>query len=491
MKLGVGFVIALLASAPAMAAADSVITYHNSNQRHGAYTVPDLTLAAAAKMHRDTGFNAKVSGHVYAQPLYWNPKGASRGVVIVATESNKVYALDENSGAAVWTRSLGRAVPRSELPCGNIDPVGVTGTPAIDPAAGVLYLDALVATRKGPRHQLYALSLADGSVLPNWPLDVEAALRKQGASFSSGPQGARGALLLFANRLYATYGGNYGDCGSYRGTVIQVRTDTPTVEADWQTRANGGGIWAQGGIAGDGTDLFVTTGNTFGATQWSNGEAIIRLQPGLKHSSRASDFFAPSNWKELDNTDADLGGTEALPLEIAVSGGRPARRVIALGKDGNAYLTDRANLGGIGGALATVPVANGDIRTAPAIYQTDAATMVAFTSPGSSHCSGGNITMLKVAASGASPVSFAWCAALNGAGAPIVTTTDGKANAMVWAAGAEGDNALHGFNALTGQVVFSGAGTAMSGLRHFETILATRQRFYVAADNAVYALRWK
>jgi outer membrane protein assembly factor BamB len=491
MKLPLWFVSALLASAPTMAAADSVITYHNGNQRHGAYTVPDLTFAAAAKMHRDTGFNGRVSGHVYAQPLYWNPKGASRGLVVVATESNKVYALDENSGASVWQRTLGRAVPRSDLPCGNIDPVGVTGTPVIDPAAGVLYLDALVGTRKGPRHQIYALSLADGSVLANWPLDVETALRKLGASFSSAPQGERGALLLFANRLYATYGGNYGDCGSYRGTVIQVRTDTPAVEADWQTRANGGGIWAQGGIAGDGTDLFVTTGNTFGASQWSDGEAIIRLQPGLKHSSRTADFFAPSNWKDLDNTDADLGGTEALPLEVAVAGSRPARRVIAFGKDGNAYLADRANLGGIGGALATMPAASGDIRTAPAIYQTDAATMVAFTSPGSSHCPGSNITMLKVAASGASPLSFAWCAPLNGAGAPIVTTTDGKASAIVWAAGAEGDNALHGFNALTGQPVFSGAGTAMSGLRHFATILATRQRFYVAADNAVYAFRWK
>jgi hypothetical protein len=491
MRLRLSLAAALLACAPGLAAADSVVAYHNGSQRHGAYTVPDLTLAAAARMHRDTSFNGKMSGHVYAQPLYWNPKGASRGLVIVATESNTVYALDENSGAAVWKRALGRAVPRNDLPCGNIDPVGVTGTPAIDPAAGVLYLDALVGTRKGPRHEIYALSLADGSVLANWPLDVEAALGKQGASFSSAPQGERGALLLFANRLYATYGGNYGDCGSYRGTVIQIRTDTPTVEAHWQTRANGGGIWAQGGIAGDGTDLFVTTGNTFGASQWSDGEAIVRLQPGLKHSSRTSDFFAPSYWKDLDNSDGDLGGTEALPLEVAVPGGRPARRVIAFGKDGNAYLADRGNLGGIGGALATMPVANGEIRTAPAIYQTDATTMVAFTSPGSSHCAGGNITMLKVAASGASPLSFAWCAPLNGAGAPIVTTTDGKANAIVWAVGAEGDNALHGFNALTGQVVFSGAGTAMSGLRHFETILATRQRFYVAADNTVYAFRWK
>jgi len=77
-------------------------------------------------------------------------------------------------------------------------------------------------------------------------------------------------------------------------------------------------------------------------------------------------------------------------------------------------------------------------------------------------------------------MSFAWCEPLNGAGAPIVTTTDGTANAIVWVVGAEGDNELHGFNALTGATVLSGTGTAMSGLHHFQTILATRNRFYVA-----------
>jgi hypothetical protein len=98
--------------------------------------------------------------------------------------------------------------------------------------------------------------------------------------------------------------------------------------------------------------------------------------------------------------------------------------------------------------------------------------------------------MLSVAAGGGSPISFAWCTALSGGGAPIVTTTDGAANPIVWAVGAEGDNELHGFNALTGSVVFGGAGTAMSGLHHFQTILATQKRFYVAGDGKVYAFKF-
>jgi len=58
---------------------------------------------------------------------------------------------------------------------------------------------------------------------------------------------------------------------------------------------------------------------------------------------------------------------------------------------------------------------------------------------------------------------------------------------MVWMVGAEGDNLLHGFNALSGAPIFTGGGVAMSGLHHFGTIMATHRRLYVAADGTIYA----
>ncbi len=479
--------VMLLAALPSLCAAQSVVTYHNSLTRHGVYRVPGLTLAAAADMHLDQRFKAKIDGHVYAQPLYWVPPGTKKGQIIVATESNVVYALDAASGAVAWKTTLAPSVPLSELPCGNIDPDGITGTPVIDPAAGVIYLDALTAKKSGPRHLLYALSLADGSIVSKWPLDVQSELAKQGVTFSSSTQGERSALLLFGGYLYVNYGGNWGDCGSYNGTVIQLQTSSPKLVAHWATRANGGGIWAQGGISGDGESLYATTGNTFNAKVWSGGEAIIRLRPGLDWSEKSKDYFAPSNWQQLDESDQDLGGTEALPLDIAIPGSAPAKRVIAVGKDGNAYLADRGNLGGIGGALAITRVSNRAIITAPVVYRTQSATMVAFTNTGGGNCSGNNLTMLNVAASGTSPVTVAWCAAFSGAGAPIVTVTDGKANPIVWVVGAEGDELLHGLNALTGKAVFSGGGQTMSGLHHFVTILAAERHLYIAADNTVYA----
>src|SRR6185312_1335761 len=96
------------------------------------------------------------------------------------------------------------------------------------------------------------------------------------------------------------------------------------------------------------------------AGTWMDGEAIIRLHPGLARSSDTHDFFTPSNWKALDNADQDLGGTEAIPIDIRVPG--KSKRVIAFGKDGKAYLANRNNLGGIGGEIQNLQVANGGIR---------------------------------------------------------------------------------------------------------------------------------
>jgi hypothetical protein len=57
----------------------------------------------------------------------------------------------------------------------------------------------------------------------------------------------------------------------------------------------------------------------------------------------------------------------------------------------------------------------------------------------------------------------------------------------VWAAGAEGDNLLHGFDASDGHVVFNGGNTPMAGLHHFQTLIAAEGKLYVAADDRVYA----
>ncbi len=147
-----------IAALSGVASFDNVLTYHNSLTRNGDYEIPDLTLAAAANMHPDTGFNGTVSGNVYAQPLFWHPSGGN-AEDNVSTESNNVYALDATTGAVAWEAKLAASVPLNQLPCGNIDPDGITGTPVIDPKAGVLYLDALT-TRQIRRRSISSMRLS-------------------------------------------------------------------------------------------------------------------------------------------------------------------------------------------------------------------------------------------------------------------------------------------------------------------------------------------
>ena len=78
----------------------------------------------------------------------WRDPKTGVGVLIVATEEDKVYAFDEKTGAQVWMRTLGEPAPPAGFHCGDIWPLGVTGTPVIDKASATLYLDAAV-TRDG------------------------------------------------------------------------------------------------------------------------------------------------------------------------------------------------------------------------------------------------------------------------------------------------------------------------------------------------------
>src|SRR5579872_782053 len=188
-------VLALATGAPALAqssAGDSVLTYHAHSDRSGNFVVPELTWQRARSLHLDEAFHARISGHLYAQPLYWHQPGSDRGQLLVATEDDIVYALDAATGHEIWRRSLGKPVPLSSLECGNIDPLGITGTPVIDESTDAVYLDAMVAGSAGPRHLVFGLSLKDGSALPGWPVDVAAALGK----FNAAAQNQRGALTI-------------------------------------------------------------------------------------------------------------------------------------------------------------------------------------------------------------------------------------------------------------------------------------------------------
>ncbi len=465
----------------------SVLTYRGDESRGGNFVVPMLTWDKARALRFELSFDPRVAGHLYAQPLYWRGGGSGAGMLLVATEDDVVQAFDAGTGSELWRRSVGRPVPRSLLPCGNIDPLGITGTPVIDPQEGAIYFDAAVATARGPRHQVFGLLLQDGAVLAGWPIDVADALQKTGLQFDPRTQNQRSALTLLDGIVYVAFGGHWGDCGDYHGWVVGLPLHDPGKVVSFATRARGGGIWAPGGLSAVGHDLFFATGNTFGANSWSDGEAVFRVPPDLRRSGSKRDFFAPSDWRALDARDLDLGGTNPIPVNIAGVGSN-RDLLLALGKDRKAYLLNRNDLGGIGGQLATQTVSQISIRTSPAAYPVGSEMFVGFQGPGA-HCPnpqrGDGLTVLRVTGGAQPAISTAWCGAVRGAGSPMVTTTDGHSDPIVWMLGAEGDDRLHAFRGDDGEPIF--ASEPLSGLRHFQTLIATQHRLYVGADGRIYA----
>jgi hypothetical protein len=463
----------------------NVTQHHNNPSRDGLFIDPAFTQAAAAGLRRDTNFNGTISGNVYAQPLYLEGGPGGRSMIIAVTESNIVYALDAGSGTVIWQTQVGTPVSRANLACGDIDPVGITGTPVIDLPARTLIFDAMTTPNGGvtKRHLIYALNADTGTTNSGWPVDVNATAIFGTNVFTSATQNQRSALGLVNGTVYVTYGGHSGDCSTYYGWIVGIQLNNPSAVAAWSTTATGGGSWSVGGVASDGLTPYIATGNTFSTAVWGGGEAVIRFQPGPSFSNLTNDYWAPTNWAQLDGFDADLGGSG--PIIVDVPGATPSALIVALGKDGYAYLLNRTNLGGITTPLAAFKISSSSIIQAAASYQTALGSYVVLC--GNSGSS--SLIAFQIGATNPPSIVSSWTKTSVGRASPFVTSTDGTNNVIVWGLGAENDQRLHGFDGDTGNVVFAGGGTgdAMANIRRFNTGIAARGRIYVAGDNKVFA----
>jgi hypothetical protein len=482
VKLSLLIVVCCTAALAANAQVN-VTQEHNNPSRDGVYIDGAFTPSAAANLTRDLNFNGTISGAVYAQPLYI--EGGPNGPMIIAvTESNNVYALDATTGLPIWSRTdIGPPVPNT--PCGGFLPTGITGTPVVDLASRRLFFDALI-NGSPTKHFVYSLNVDTGVTTPGWPVDLNATASYNGINFVSTAQEERGGLALVNGIVYVSFSGYLGDCGNYHGWVVGVDINNPTNVHGWATTAIGGGIWGHGGVASDGTNMFVVTGNTFNTGgNWMGGEAIIRLQAGPTWTGQPTDYWAPSNWFNLDNSDTDLGGVSATIVDVP--GATPSQLVLALGKDSNAYLLNRNNLGGIPGTPYQANVSGTNRGTSAVTYHTSQGTYFGF------HNDASAIRAYKITPTNPPAIVFAWSQSQNGRGSPWVTTTDGTSNTIVWYAATtgSGDQRLHAYDGDTGAVIYAGGGAneLMTGTRQWNTGIAARGRIYFGADNRIYAFR--
>jgi outer membrane protein assembly factor BamB len=301
-------------------------TYHADNSRSGYAPFPNFTSAFCEWR------SVRLDGLVYAEPLVY------ANSVYVATESNSLYSLNASTGVVIWRTNLGPPVRGSSLPCGDIDPSGITGTPVIDSSSRLIYV---VAFLNPPHHVLFAVRLDDGKVRFQQQADPEGA--------DPDVQQQRAALSLASGYVYVPYGGLFGDCGDYHGWVVGLRVDGSGGNVSYQVpTSREGGIWAPSGAAIDSSgNLYVATGNGASSSTLDHGNSVIELSPSL----RELDYFAPSNWAQLNRADLDLGSVGP----ALISNGT----IFQIGKEGVGYLLNASTLGGVGGQLFSMGVCAG------------------------------------------------------------------------------------------------------------------------------------
>jgi hypothetical protein len=361
-------------------------------------------------------------------------------------------------------------------------------------------------------------------------------------NYTAEAQNQRGALTLDKGVLYVGYG-SHGDCGFYRGWVIAVDTADPTKTGVFMTGEQGGAIWAPGGMASDEKGVITVTGNGApDAGVHVDSEQVTRLRglAVLEHNS-ANTFYpsgvlpagtlirnpngppgvveagAPPLWKMLDQMDQDLGANN--PVIVKVPGAAQASQddqgdqneqgddtttkyVAVAGKDGELFLLNAANFGGTdpgtlvppGGAYIRTGLVNAKTISTPAAYTSASGTHIVLNVTHPAGCPGAPttgpdggpppatlpVTMSILVTPGTPPsMSIAWCSPA-GAPAPMVTTSDGTHDYVVWYVN---NGVLTGVDADTGATLVTAAGTCPYNVRRWTSPIAVHGRLISTGDG--------
>ena len=431
-------------------------TYHRDMFRSG-YDPAFLPFSTASLNWR----SATLDGDVYAEPLIVGT------AVIVATEQNSLYELNAATGQIVWHINFGTPVNGGTLPCGDINPSGITSTPAIDVAGGTIFVVAFLESPE-LHHELFAIDLGTGSVKFQLPIDPSS------SNFTVENQQQRAALALSNGYVYVAYGGLDGDCGSYHGWVAATNTNGGGPVISYQVpTGNQGAIWGGGSgpVVDNSGNLLVATGNsqatTNDAADFDFGDSVMKLSPATSPPMAVLDWFAPSNWAQLNADDLDLGSTEPMFLNSSW--------LFQIGKEGVGYVLDANNLGNFGPPLYSADVCDGGGAYGGLAYSFPYLLVP---------CDNG-LVALKVTLGSTPSFTVLWRGSYE-AGPPIIA---GNAVWDVDAGGAGDGNAADGmiyaFNLTNGQMIFQDSIGSVP--THFNSLSAGDGRIFVTASRQVLA----
>jgi polyvinyl alcohol dehydrogenase (cytochrome) len=463
-------------AARAPASLGDLLTYDYDNARSGRDLVDPRIKNMSSKPAWD---HNSFRGGVYAEPLVYD------ATVYVATENDSVYAIAAKTGRVLWRLHVGTSVSTSVIDsaptlgggCGDVDPLGITGTPVIDAATHEIFVaeETELAGHKGwrgIRHWLVAIGLRSHRVL--WHRDIDPPHPNNPNFYYIPAEQQRPAMTLANGRLYVAFGGLSGDCGQYHGYVVDssiagtgplgvYRVPTQREGAIWET--NGAVVSPKG-------DLYVATGNGSSnqLSHFDEGNSVVELSPTLHRLG----YWAPSNWVQLNDDDWDLGsgGPISVPgTSLLFVAGKPS----SSGDFG--YLMREGHLGGIGHGAFTGRVCSGG-----GVFGADASDVIG---------TGKRARIFIYAACGSgteaiqvttSPMKFrrVWSPESGSPNGPPIV-----AGGLVWALDWNGAT-LYAMNPVTGHTVFS---RPTDSLEHFATPAVGDAMVIVPTAEGVEAFR--
>jgi hypothetical protein len=439
---------------------NGVFTWHNDLARDGANTREyALTTANVNSTSFGKLFSCPVDGAVYAQPLWvanLQVAGVRHNVLFAATQHDSLYAFDADAHPCVplWQASLidaahGAAGGETAV-AGNLvgsggdgitPEVGVTGTPVIDPVAGILYVvsKSVDATGTTFYQRLHAIDLATGNEKGGSPVLIAATYPGTGdgtatTTFNARQQNQRAGLALVNGVVYIAWA-SHEDHTPYYGWLVGYTYNgsafTRSATLNVTPNVGQGGIWMSGGApsADSAGHLYVITGNgVFDATNRSApnndyGDSLLQLTPGLTVSS----YFTPSDEASDNANDVDFGaGGAALVLNLG--SGPPQHLVVGGGKDGTLYLLNGDSMGGSGDGNARQFFPNGAGIFATGAFWNNTLYIAGLNQPLSAYAFNPGSLLFSTTAAANSPTAFGFPGS-----SPSISATGTTSNGIVWA----------------------------------------------------------
>ncbi len=367
-----------------------VYSYHNDLSRDGANSQEYALTTANVTSSFGKLASCGVDGAIYTQPLWvanLSVNGAIHNVVFVATQHDGLFAFDADAVpcATLWTVSLidaahGASAGETTVPggllgngYGDIQPeIGVTGTPVIDPVAGILYMvsTSVNSAQTTFYQRLHAIDLTTGNEKTGSPVLITATVPGTGydstsPSFSAGQENQRPGLALANGNVYVAWS-SHEDTDPWYGWVMayQYNGTAFTQTAAFNTTPNGGegGIWMSGAAPSvdSSGNLYVSTGNgpfdVTNSTPPTNdyGDSLLQLTASLG----VNQYFTPSDQLNDYQQDMDFGAGGAAVLADLPFGGGVTHALVCGGKDGTLYVLNRDLLGGLAATLTSLAVQN-------------------------------------------------------------------------------------------------------------------------------------